>query len=122
MTLQRSLVCPQRVWLERCLEDQHRCAQQRPELGDERPQALFESLVADERVVQHERNDLCGQEHERAAQHKSPEPTRPRRAGKGEARQEERDVDPETHPLVRVVMPGECARGFARLAHGTDRR
>ena len=55
MTLHGSLVYLQGAWLERGLEDQHSRTNQRPELGYERPQALFESLVADERVVQKKR-------------------------------------------------------------------
>ena len=51
-TLHGSFVCLEGAWRERCLEDQHRRANQRPELGDEHPQALFEPLVANERVVQ----------------------------------------------------------------------
>ena len=82
-------------------------------LGHERPQALFESLVAGERVMQKERDDPRDQEHESAAQHQSPEPARPRRAGKGEARQQERDLDAEAQPDVRFVMPRPPARGFA---------
>jgi hypothetical protein len=48
---QGSLVCVQGVWLECRLEDQHGRTNQRPGRGDERPQALFESQVASERVV-----------------------------------------------------------------------
>ena len=77
------------------LEDQHGRAQQRPELGDERPQQLFESLVADERVVQKERDEPTRPESRVRRPIRVAQPTRPRRAGESEARQQQQDVDTE---------------------------